>query len=103
MFSQTRTMLKTLTILAVVMVATLVQARPQEGPMPYDFEWKVDDSLSKNYYSQTESSNAVGRVDGSYQVLLADGRLMTVTYFVDGESGFVPKITYENNANPFGK
>nr|CAD7577421.1 unnamed protein product [Timema californicum] len=96
-------MLKTLTILAVVMVATRVESRPQDGPMPYDFDWKVDDALSKNYYSQTESSNAVGRVDGSYQVLLADGRLMTVTYFVDGESGFVPKITYEKNANPFGK
>nr|CAD7413465.1 unnamed protein product [Timema poppensis] len=80
----TRTMLKTVTILAVVMVATLVESRPQDGPMPYDFDWKVDDALSKNYYSQTESSNAVGRVDGSYQVLLADGRLMTVTYFVDG-------------------
>jgi hypothetical protein len=31
------------------------------------------------------------------QVLLPDGRLMTVSYYVDGESGFVPTITFEEN------
>lgn len=35
-------------------------------------------------------------------MLFPDGRLMTVTYYVDGESGFVPKITFQDNANPFG-
>ena len=31
----------------------------------------------------------VGRVDGSYSVLMADGRLMTVSYYVDGDSGSI--------------
>jgi len=26
---------------------------------------------------------------------------MTVTYYVDEESGFVPKITFQDNASPF--
>ena len=41
-----------------------------------------------------------GRVDGSYSVWLPDGRLMTVAYYVDGESGFVPTITYTDNYTP---
>ena len=31
----------------------------------------------------------LGRVDGSYSVLMADGRLMTVSYYVDGDSGSI--------------
>ena len=34
------------------------------------------------------------------QVLLPDGRLMTVSYYVDAESGFVPTITFEENFIP---
>ena len=41
-----------------------------------------------------------GRVEGEYSVWLPDGRLMTVSYYVDGESGFVPTITYEDNYAP---
>ena len=41
-----------------------------------------------------------GRVDGSYSVWQPDGRLMTVTYYVDGDSGFVPTITYTDNYTP---
>lgn len=38
---------------------------------------------------------------GRYSVLLPDGRLMIVEYTA-GASGFVPKITFMENANPFG-
>jgi hypothetical protein len=67
----------------------------------YDFEWKVADEPNRNFYGQNEIGNEAGRTDGSYHVWLPDGRLMTVTYFVDGDSGFVPKITFEKDANPF--
>lgn len=33
---------------------------------------------------------------GKYMVWLADGRLMTVEYEVDGDSGFKPKITFSD-------
>ena len=36
----------------------------------------------------------------SFQVLFEDGRLMTVSYYVDGKSGFVPTITFEENYIP---
>ena len=32
------------------------------------------------------------RTDGKYYVQLPDGRLQTVSYFVDGYSGFVAKV-----------
>lgn len=50
-----------------------------------------------------EVGDAQGKVLGGYKVLLPDGRLMTVEYTVEGDSGFVPKISFESNANPFGK
>ncbi|KAJ9598504.1 hypothetical protein L9F63_010824, partial [Diploptera punctata] len=94
----------TLATVCIVFVST-VCARPQQDypPMPYEYNWKVEDQDSKNFYGQNEVGTATGRVDGSYHVWLPDGRLMTVTYYVDGESGFVPTITYQQTNNPFGR
>ncbi|XP_060880950.1 pro-resilin-like [Metopolophium dirhodum] len=88
----------------------LIQGRPQgdsmtktsEKPEPYEYQYKVEDKPSGNYYGQNEVGKDTGRIEGSYFVYLPDGRLMTVTYYVDGESGFVPKITFQDNASPFG-
>ncbi|XP_050429643.1 pro-resilin-like [Adelges cooleyi] len=92
-------------------VVIMCQGRPQGEPTvqptgkpePYEYEYKVDDQPSGNYYGQNEIGKDTGRVEGSYFVLLPDGRLMTVSYYVDGESGFVPKITFQDNASPFEK
>lgn len=65
-------------------------------PLQYGYNWEVNDSESKNYYGQEQSSNDAGRVEGRYFVWLADGRLMTVSYYVDGDSGFVPTITFSD-------
>lgn len=70
--------------------------------LKYEYQYKVEDQPSGNYYGQNEAGKDTGRVEGSYFVLFPDGRLMTVTYYVDGESGFVPKITFQDNASPFG-
>lgn len=40
------------------------------------------------------------QVTGKYSVWLPDGRLMTVEYSVAKETGFVPKISFQDNANP---
>lgn len=53
------------------------------------------------FFNKNELGDESGKVNGAYRVLLPDGRLMTVEYSVDGESGFVPKITFEDNAKPF--
>lgn len=67
----------------------------------YEYQYKVEDQPSGNYFGQNEAGKDTGRVEGSYFVYLPDGRLMTVSYYVDGESGFVPKITFQDNASPF--
>lgn len=41
------------------------------------------------------------KVTGRYSVLLPDGRLMIVEYKGDLQNGFVPKISFLANANPF--
>lgn len=40
------------------------------------------------------------QVTGKYSVWLPDGRLMTVEYTVTKDTGYVPKITFVENANP---
>lgn len=42
----------------------------------------------------------LNKVTGKYSVWLPDGRLLTVEYTVEKETGFVPKITFQDNANP---
>jgi len=74
-------------------------------PMPYEFSNRVSEvegNPNGVYWTQDETAldNNPGRVDGSYSVWLPDGRLMTVSYYVDGDSGFVPTITYTEDYKP---
>ncbi|XP_028173559.1 pro-resilin-like [Ostrinia nubilalis] len=95
--------------LAIVCVSVRQAAAapaPQEDngpPTPYEYKYDVEDQEKALYFGANEAGDAQGKVIGGYRVLLPDGRLMTVEYTVEGESGFVPKITFEENANPFGK
>ncbi|KAL1451845.1 hypothetical protein WDU94_006181 [Cyamophila willieti] len=101
-------MQKVVCSLLFVSLVALVSCRPQkedpagEKPSPYQFEYKVEDQPNTLYFGANESGNEAGRVEGKYYVLLPDGRVMTVNYYVDGESGFVPTITFDQNS-PFGK
>lgn len=64
------------------------------------YEYKVEDAEKELYHGKEEARDERGRVEGKYYVWLPDKRLMTVTYYVDGDSGFVPTITFEDNASP---
>ncbi|KAF2368312.1 Acyl-CoA thioester hydrolase/bile acid-CoA amino acid N-acetyltransferase [Trinorchestia longiramus] len=77
----------------------LQQGTTEQQPMNYNFAWKVDDAEYQNYYGHQEAGNN-GRVEGSYYVWLPDQRLMRVDYYVDGDSGFVPTITYQDAYGP---
>ncbi|CAL4122954.1 unnamed protein product [Meganyctiphanes norvegica] len=68
-------------------------------PMNYNFEWNVDSEDYQNYYGQREAADN-GRVEGVYYVWQPDGRLRKVEYYVDGDSGFVPTITYVDAYEP---
>ncbi|MCL4121942.1 UNVERIFIED_CONTAM: hypothetical protein GTU68_053173, partial [Idotea baltica] len=65
----------------------------------YDFVWNVDNEEDASYYGHKEGAEN-GRVQGTYYNMLPDGRLMRVDYYVDGESGFVPTITFEGEYSP---
>nr|XP_040581047.1 cuticle protein 19.8-like [Lepeophtheirus salmonis] len=41
-----------------------------------------------------------GVVSGSYKVVLPDGRIKTVTYTVEGDSGFVADVQFETTPAP---
>jgi len=103
--------MKLIAILGILLLGISMSfSRPQKKnnnkmPMPYEFNWSVKDpEAEKNgaFFQQTESKkeDTPDRVEGEYKVLFDDGRLMTVTYYVDGESGFVPTITWEDNFVP---
>ncbi|XP_068217601.1 pro-resilin-like [Palaemon carinicauda] len=66
-------------------------------PAHYDFEYEVKDRPSGNDFGHQESRRS-DNTDGSYFVLLPDGRLQKVTYEVNGDSGFLAEVTFEGEA-----
>lgn len=57
----------------------------------YHFGYKVHDGY--NNFGHSESRHG-GHTKGQYHVKLPDGKLQTVTYHVDGYSGYVAKVHY---------
>jgi len=93
---------------AVLLALASAMPAPQDDedkPMPYKFDFSVTeqeadpDGIFWNHNEGKEES-APDRTEGEYRVWLPDGRLKIVSYYVDGESGFVPTITYEDNYVP---
>jgi len=63
----------------------------------YSFEYGVADSISGSQFGDQESRSG-GLTQGQYQVALPDGRVQTVTYTVDGPSGYVANVEYSGEA-----
>ncbi|KAG7166333.1 pro-resilin-like [Homarus americanus] len=63
----------------------------------YDFSYAVKDDYSSNDFGHQESRDG-DNTHGSYYVHLPDGRLQTVTYYVDGDSGYVADVSYQGEA-----
>ncbi|XP_037801474.1 cuticle protein 19.8-like [Penaeus monodon] len=66
------------------------------GPAQYDFNYVVQDNIGNDFGHQ-ESRNGYD-TQGTYYVQLPDGRLQTVTYTVNGDSGFVADVAYQGEA-----
>ncbi|XP_076059551.1 pro-resilin-like [Oratosquilla oratoria] len=73
---------------------------PPAAPAKYDFNWAVNDAASGNDFGHQESRDG-DYTQGSYYVLLPDGRLQRVNYNVQGDSGFVAEVTYEGEARAY--
>ncbi|XP_064077118.1 pro-resilin-like [Macrobrachium nipponense] len=69
----------------------------ESGEAKYDFNWAVRDESSENDFGHQEARDG-DNTQGSYYVRLPDGRLQTVKYFVEGDSGYVAEVNYDGEA-----
>ncbi|XP_064111969.1 pro-resilin-like [Macrobrachium nipponense] len=67
------------------------------GPAQYNFNYAVKDDYSKNDFGHQENRNGYD-TKGTYYVQLPDGRLQKVTYYVNGDSGYVAEVSYQGEA-----
>ncbi|XP_037800658.1 cuticle protein 7-like [Penaeus monodon] len=97
---------KAVVALALVAVAAPAPSQPAYGyapqpayevPAKYDFNYAVKDDYSGNDFGHQEARDGYD-TQGSYYVLLPDGRLQKVAYTVNGDSGFVAEVSYEGEA-----
>lgn len=70
----------------------------QDEPLPYTYRYGVQDSYSGARFNAAENADGAGNVEGSYSVLLPDGRTQHVTYRADDYHGYVADVTYEGHA-----
>merc|ERR1712071_99110 len=64
-------------------------------PSPYSYNYGVADEYSGAAFSQSESNDGTGVVQGSYSVNLPDGRIQTVNYHANDYDGYVADVTYD--------
>merc|ERR1711935_64332 len=65
---------------------------------PYTYTYGVADEYSGAAFSQSESNDGTGVVEGSYQVNLPDGRIQTVNYHANDYDGYVAEVSYSGAA-----
>ncbi|KAJ8681974.1 hypothetical protein QAD02_017766 [Eretmocerus hayati] len=75
------------------------QAEQSTEAAKYDFEYRVSDEFG-NDFAHKEMREGL-RTQGSYSVVLPDGRKQIVSYEAD-EAGFRPRISYEAVASVLG-
>jgi len=63
----------------------------------YDYNYGVADSLSGANFGASESRNGYN-TQGEYHVALPDGRIQTVSYRTDGDSGHIADVKYSGEA-----
>lgn len=85
----------------LVTSAPALEEKTEDRFRPYQYKYIVKDEERQLFFTKNESGDVDGKVSGVFSVLLADGRLLTVNYVANKQEGFVPKITFENSADPF--
>ncbi|XP_042883892.1 cuticle protein 8-like [Penaeus japonicus] len=94
-----------LAVVAADKLPTYFYGEPQESseysdeaePPKYDFAFGVKDGYSGADFAHEEARDE-DETRGSYSVQLPDGRLQKVTYYVDGDNGYVAEVSYEGEA-----
>ena len=70
--------------------------------IPYTYNYGVADDLSGSHFSQHESDDGTGAREGSYTVLLPDGRTQHVNYHANDLTGYVAEVTYDGVGHGLG-
>ncbi|XP_040581040.1 cuticle protein 7-like [Lepeophtheirus salmonis] len=70
---------------------------PPPAYKPYGYA-VLDDESGVDIAADELAEN--GAIAGSYKVVLPDGRIKTVTYTVEGDSGFVADVQFETTPAP---
>ena len=68
-----------------------------QAPANYNFDYAVKDDYSYVDMGHNEQRHG-DNTKGEYFVVLPDGRRQTVSYYVDGYSGFVADVKYTGEA-----
>lgn len=76
--------------------APAYETYPDVAPA-YAYQYGVKDDYSGSNFAQNENRDGYA-TSGSYTVALPDGRLQTVTYTVNGDSGYVADVQYTGTA-----
>merc|ERR1712172_390697 len=63
----------------------------------YNYAYAAADDYSGVNFGQTENRDGYA-TSGSYNVARPDGRIQTVTYRVDGDSGYIADVQYSGEA-----
>merc|ERR550525_937749 len=71
----------------------------KEDPHPYSYKYGVHDEYSGANFNADETADGHGNVEGSYSVLLPDGRVQHVKYHADHHTGYVADVPYEGTAH----
>lgn len=58
----------------------------------YSYNYEVNEIDDKLFFNKSERGDENGKVSGTFSVLRADGKLMTVEYYATKDDGFVPRI-----------
>ncbi|CAG0879482.1 unnamed protein product [Darwinula stevensoni] len=72
--------------LVMVLIGVLGAAKPN-----YDFEWLIQDS-EEEYFANHGETRHLDFTKGFYKVLRPNGVIDTITYVVNGDSGFLAQI-----------
>ncbi|XP_076052732.1 larval cuticle protein A2B-like [Oratosquilla oratoria] len=83
-------------LVLLLALAAVALAKPQEQfpPANYNFEYSVQDPESGNDFGHNEARQG-DNTQGSYRVVLADGKELVVSYTVAGDGGFIAEATID--------